>query len=210
MHQHLMSLGSSSMLVAPSWVVYILAAAFFSGFGFYLYRLLFSEKVSAIYGYWDPENEVGHGICMLAMAFHLAPDVIPSSFSLWAALLYAGVAWFTARAVSWGRKVSYPTKWWWDWAHVGMLLGMALMFYPLNLGIWFQYLQAAFWLWFAGYYAYSFVQDSRHPNAYYLGSDASHFLMGAVMLVMTVWPGLLMSNHHAMMPDFIAPICITR
>lgn len=210
MHQDLMPLTFMSSLTAPAWLVYAIAATFFIGFGFYLYRLLFSEQVRATYGYWEPENEIGHGICMLAMAFHLAPDVIASSFTLWAVVLFSGAAWFTARALSWGRRVLYPTKWWWDWAHVGMLLGMALMFYPLNFGIWFAYLQSIFWLWFAGYYAYQIVVDSRHPNMFYLGSDISHFLMGAVMLVMTLWPGLLMSNHHAMMPDMIAPICTTR
>jgi hypothetical protein len=107
---------------------------------------------------------------------------------------------FIARAATWGRKLSY-NKWWWDWAHVGMLLGMSLMFLPIQVGS-FAYVLEAFWLWFAAYYTYELVHDLMKPKALYVGSDVSHLAMGVVMFIMTVAPIALMPPG-ASMPGMI-------
>lgn len=181
--------------MAPEWFVFSLAAVFFAGACFYLYRLFAVTAVKKAYGYHDWENEIGHGICMLAMASSLAPAAFKLPTVFWTVSLSAGAVWFTARALTWGRKLPY-NKAWWDWAHVGMLGGMALMFHPLNLGSWFTGLQIAFWLWFSGLYAYETYHELKAPKAFSLGSNLSHLLMGVVMLVMTLWPMALMPMHH--------------
>lgn len=180
----------------PDWVLLSLAVWFFAGACFYLYRLLFAKEVRAVYGYWDIENEIGHGICMLAMVTMLAPMLLPIPFMVWAGLLGAACLWFLARAVFWGRKVSYPTKWWWDWAHVAMLAGMAIMFAGVSFPL-LTYVTGAFWLWFAGYYAYETYHDAKTRKLLYIGSDLAHVSMGVMMFVMTVAPGLFM-GHMAM------------
>lgn len=178
----------------PEWLLYTIATIFFAGACFYLYRLLRPNTVKSAYGWTDWENEIGHGLCMLAMASSLAPECLQLPAMFWTVTLSIGGAWFVARALTWGRKLPY-NKSWWDWAHVGMLLGMALMFYPLNLGAWFVYVQEAFWLWFTGYYAWQIVRDLPTFKALYLGSDFFHFLMGAVMLLMMLFPEAFMLAH---------------
>ena len=59
-------------LVAPEWLILSLSALFALGAAFYLYRLFFRDQVRAATGYSDWENEVGHGLCMLAMAGAMA------------------------------------------------------------------------------------------------------------------------------------------
>lgn len=171
----------NDMFMAPAWVIFTLAAIFFAGACFYLFRLLSASTVKKVYGYHDWENEVGHGICMLAMAGALAPAALQLPAMFWTVTLSASALWFLARALTWGRKLAHNKVWWWDWAHVGMLSGMALMFYPLDLGAWFTGVQAAFWLWFASYYSYETYHDLKAPKALYLGSDCSHLLMGVVI-----------------------------
>jgi hypothetical protein len=176
----------------PEWALLTLAVAFLIGSGFYLYRLLFPARMRTAYGYADPENEVGHGACMLAMVTMLAPDLLPVPSGIWAAALGGGAIWFFARALTWGKR--FPgTRWWWDWAHVGMLAGMAAMFTGADLRR-LTPIVAAFWLWFALYYAGATYRDSRAGRPLHLGSDVSHMSMGAVMLAMTVAPGLFMSH----------------
>ncbi len=187
-----------SMSQTPEWLLTSLAALFFAGFLFYLYRLISPQKVKAVYNHSDWQNEVGHGLCMLSMAAMLAPALIPISASAWTYILSFGCSFFLLRAVSWGRKRPNYV-WWYDWAHVGMLGCMALMFHPLNLGAWFVFLQQAFWLWFAGYYTYELIHDLKSPKFFYLGSDISHLSMGVAMFIMTTWPMALMPNmDHSM------------
>lgn len=194
---HMQGMDHSAHFMAPEWLLYSIAALFFAGACFYLYRLLRASTVKAVYGWYDWENEIGHGICMLAMASALAPPFLQLPAMFWAITLSLSGGWFLVRALTWGRKLPY-NKWWSDWAHVGMCLGMALMFYPLNLGAWFVYLQQAFWLWFAGYYAYETYHDLKKPKALYIGSDLSHLAMGVVMFIMTTCPVALMPMHHNM------------
>lgn len=175
----------------PEWALLSLAVLFLGGAGFYLYRLLFPGQVRAVYGFSDPENDVGHGVCMLAMVTMLAPDLLPVPFLLWAVVLGAGSLWFIARALTWGTR--FPgTRWWWDWAHVGMLAGMAVMFSCVDIAQ-MAWITAAFWLWFAAYYAYATYRDSRAREPLHLGSDLSHLGMGVTMFAMTVAPDLFMA-----------------
>jgi hypothetical protein len=187
-HQHV-----DQMLMAPGWLVTTLGVFFLAATAFYLYRLFFANHVKAAYGYWDWENEVGHGICTAAMASHLLMFG-PFSATTWALILYAGSAWFTVRAATWGRRVSYPTKWWWDWNHAAMFYGMALMFAPWNLGAWFTWLQIAYWGAFAVYYGIETVKDVPTGKPFSLGSNLSHFGMFVVMFVMTAFPSFLMAH----------------
>ncbi len=186
--------------MAPLWLIYGLSAVFFAGSIFYLYRLLRPQVVKSVYGHYDWQNEIGHGLCMLAMAFALAPAAWQLPSQLWAILLGAGAVFFLIRAVTWGRKLPYNV-WWWDWAHVGMLLGMALMFLPIDVG-YFSYVLEAFWLWFAGYYIYSLCHDLQEGKVLYVGSDLSHLTMGVVMYIMTAVPMALMAPG-ASMPGMI-------
>lgn len=186
--------------MAPLWLIYGLSAFFFAGTLFYLYRLVRPSVVRSTYGYYDWQNEIGHGVCMAAMAFSLAPPAVQLPSIFWAVTLFGAGAFFLVRAATWGRKLPY-NKWWWDWAHVGMLLGMSLMFLPVQVGA-FAYVLDAFWLWFAAYYTYELVHDLMKPKALYVGSDISHLSMGVVMFIMTVAPMALMPPG-ASMPGMI-------
>lgn len=166
---------------------------FFAASGFYLYRALFPEHVKGAYGYSDLENEIGHGLCALAMVPMLAPMLLPIPTIAWTVMLSAGFVWFTLRALNLGKRVGYATRWWWDWAHVGMLGGMALMYAgvnwaPLSIAL------AVFWTWLAGYYLYELVHDLKSRNPFFIGSDLVHATMGGVMLLMTVAPSLFMGG----------------
>ncbi len=181
----------------PEAILLPLALWFFAGAAFYLYRALFPEQVRAVYGYADLENEIGHGICALAMVSMLAPMFLPIPALVWTILLAVGALWFTARALTWGKRVPYAAKWWWDWAHVGMLAGMALMFAGITTPI-ISVPLALFWLWFSGYYAYELVHDARSGNKLYIGSDLVHGSMGVVMLLMTIAPSLFTMSGMSM------------
>lgn len=176
----------------PEWSLLALAVWFFAGSGFYLYRLLFPAHVQSVYGYWDWQNEVGHGICMLAMVTMLSPMLLPVPFTVWAGVLGLAAVGFVARGLTWGRKLAY-NKAWWDWAHVGMLGGMAIMFAGISHPV-VTVVTGAFWLWFSLYYAYETWVDARSGQALYIGSDVSHFSMGVVMLAMTVAPTAFMGH----------------
>jgi thioredoxin 1 len=184
--------------MAPAWLIYTLGALFAAGALVYLYRLFNVSAVKKVYGYHDWENEIGHGLCMASMAAMLAPAALQLPAIFWTVTLSAGAVWFFARALTWGRKLAHNKVWWWDWAHVGMLSGMALMFHPLDLGAWFVGLQVAFWLWFSSYYAYETYHELKEPKLLYVQSNLSHLLMGVVMLIMTLWPMALMPSHHNM------------
>lgn len=189
MHHHHVD----QMLMAPGWLITALGVFFLASTAFYLYRLLFDNQVRAAYGYSDWENEVGHGICMFAMSSHLLP-LFSWPQELWALILWVGAAWFTIRAATYGRFVSYPTKWWWDWNHAAMFAGMALMFSPVDFGAWFVLVQIVYWGGFALYYGYETLKDIPSGKPFSLGSNLAHFGMFAVMFVMTAFPNFLMAH----------------
>ncbi|MBY0552683.1 MAG: hypothetical protein K2W95_35700, partial [Candidatus Obscuribacterales bacterium] len=70
------SMDHSAHQGAPEWLLYSLAALFLCGACFYLYRIVFSKRVKAHYGYIDIENEIGHGLCMAGMVTMLAPALL--------------------------------------------------------------------------------------------------------------------------------------
>lgn len=190
MHDHMHHM--DHVLTAPTWVIFSLSALFGAGFLFYLYRLLFRDTVRAALGYSDWENEVGHGLCMLAMASAMAPVFLQLPPMLLVGSLAVTGVWFIVRALTWGKTLT-NNKAWYDWVHVGMLFGMALMFLHINLGVWFTALLLAFWGWFTAYYAYQVFLDMKNPRFFSVGADFAHFAMGAVMFLMTLFPGMLMS-----------------
>jgi thioredoxin 1 len=193
-HMHHMEHGHSASFVAPDWLLFGLAALFLAGALFYLYRLLRPSHVRSVYGYFDWENEIGHGLCLLGMVTMLAPSLLPIPAMAWAAILGLGTLWFTARALTWGKRVTYPAKWWWDWAHVAMLGGMALMYTNVTT-LWVTLPLGVFWLWLGGYYLYELTHDIRGGKGLYIGSDLAHSLMGFVMLLMTLFPAAFMPMH---------------
>jgi hypothetical protein len=191
--------------MAPLWLIYSLCALFFAGALFYYYRLVKPDSIKAVYGYYDWQNEVAHGLCLLAMASALAATPLwqmPAPF--WASILSLAALFFLVRACTFGRKLPY-NKWWWDWSHVAMLGAMAMMFLPIDTGL-FSYALEAFWLWFAGYYVWSLVHDLLEPKVYYIGSDLLHLAMGIVMFIMTAFPMVLMAPG-ASMPGMNMSIC---
>lgn len=169
----------------------VLAALFAAGGLFYVYRLLRPKHVQATYGYTDWQNEIGHGLCMFGMVTMLSPVLLPIPALVWTWVLGAGAVFFTVRALTWGKRVGYATKWWWDWAHVLMLGGMATMyagFAPLWLNIPF----GIFWAWLGAYYLYQLAHDLRTGKLLYVGSDVAHAAMGIVMLLMVLFPAAMM------------------
>lgn len=169
----------------------MLAALFAAGGLFYLYRLLRPSHVQATYGYTDWENEIGHGLCMFAMVTMLSPAFLPIPAAVWTWVLGVGAAVFTARALTWGKRVNYATRWWWDWAHVLMLGGMSIMFAGFS-PLWLTIPFGLFWAWLGAYYLYQLVHDARTGKVLYMGSDIAHSAMGFVMLLMLLFPMAMM------------------
>ncbi len=188
----------SNHLGPPEWLLCCLSMLFLSGACFYLYRILFSSRVKAFYGYVDIENEIGHGLCMAGMATMLAPALLPISSTLWGWILAVASAWFLLRAFTWGLKLPH-NKIWWDLIHVGMLGLMSAMFFSISFTL-LTYLASAFWVFFlsyAIYWAYLSRRGGRSAGFLEFGSDLAHIAMGLSMFVMTVWPAALMpASHH--------------
>jgi hypothetical protein len=193
-----MNMGQMSAYMAPTWFIYSLSALFFCATFFYLYRLANPAKLKSAYGYYDWQNEIAHALGAAAMAFAIAPpalQILPPQF--WADLLSVGAIVFLVRALTWGRRLPY-NKWWWDWAHFAMFVGMVFMFLPIDVGA-FSYVLEVFWLWFTFYYTYSLCHDLvTEPKPLFIGSDLSHLAKGAVMLVMTILPMALMPPGGSM------------
>ncbi len=189
---HMCHMQNSAQSTMPDWLLYSMAALFFAGACFYLYRLVRPKVVQAAYGYYDWENEIGHGLCMLAMSAALAPAFMQPPAMFWTVVLSLGGAWFFLRALTWGRKLAH-NKWWYDWGHVGMLFGMALMFANIS-GRVVVLIAGAFWLWFSLYNTYQTWIDRRSGNVLCIGSNLCHLTMGVVMFAMTTAPSLFMGN----------------
>lgn len=223
----------------PEWSLCIVAVLFFAGACFYLYRLLHPDTVRAVYGWTDWENEIGHGICMLAMSSAVAPRFLQHPAFFWAITLSFSAAWFLVRKLTWGRQLSYNKQWWdsalvgmlawaairlpasfwaiillfgagwffvraftwgrrlwynklwWDLVHFGMLAGMDITFTSVSSTL-ITAVTGVFWFWFAGYNIFDTYDDLKKPSALIIGSGLAHVLMGVVMFIMEVDPGLFM------------------
>lgn len=187
------------MAVAPLWLVYTLSGIFLAGATYYTLRLFSPGMIRRAYGWYDPENEGVHLLCLFIMGLALAPAEFEPSARTLVHITLVGAFWYLLRSMFWGRKVKYAAEWWWDWAHFGMLLCMAPMFSSANLGA-LHYVVLAFWIWFTGYYVYSVVHDLRQPKLSFLSlaSDFFHLTMGLVMLVMEISPMTLMPPGPSM------------
>lgn len=182
-----------SAFVLPEWFLFLLAAGFLAGTCFYLYRILFAGRVKAHYGYYDLENEIGHGLCTSGMVTMLSPAVLPLAPSLWVWILGAAASWFFVRAFTWGRKLPH-NRVLWDLIHVGMLGFMAIMYAGISSPF-LTVLASAFWVYFVGYallWAYMTRKDGRSTGFLEFGSDLAHIAMGIVMFLMTLFPSIFM------------------
>jgi flagellar biosynthesis GTPase FlhF len=132
--------------------------------------------------------------------------------------LAGGVLFMGEGLLAWlGRIAKYPQfKPWWSFAHGGMYLGMAEMYWVHDHVIINQdvttalsWIAGAFFLWFSGYYAFSLVNDAIRTRghakwALYLQSNVAHlFAIGLPMLGMIIWPDVFMpmadsahQHHH--------------
>lgn len=194
------NLGSPSLLAIIMGIVFILGTAY------YVLRLFLPKFAKEAVGYWDWENEIGHGICMLSMAACLLPAIVSIPTAFWSIALPIGSAWFILRACFWGKSLSH-NKLWYDWVHAGMLFGMYLMFYPVN-DLWINFFQGCFWLWFSAYYIKELKVDfiglrrdqsisrskKMRKGALYLGSDLAHLVMGISMFLMLTCPSVFSSQ----------------
>ena len=183
----------SAAFVLPEWFLFLLAVGFLSGTCFYLYRVLFYNRTKAHYGYFDIENELGHGICVTAMVTMLSPSVLPIAPTVWAWVLGFGSIWFLVRTFTWGRKLEY-TCILWDLIHFAMLGFMSLMFAGVATLL-VSVVASAFWIYFIGYaawWAYMVRKEGRNTGFLEFGSDLAHIAMGVVMLLMTWFPVMFM------------------
>jgi len=179
---------------APASLLIVLSVWFLAGGMFYVYRLFFANPEKAVNGVWDIENEIGHGLCMFAMVTMITPALLPVPFNIWAVGLGLGALWFQLRTFTWGLRRP-NNKWWWDETHVGMLGFMALMFLGVSSPA-LTICAAIFWTYFfsyAAYYSFELRRSGYQHNWLEVGSDLAHITMGIAMLVMTLWPGVLMT-----------------
>ncbi|HEY9755086.1 MAG TPA: DUF5134 domain-containing protein [Oculatellaceae cyanobacterium] len=184
---------SHSAFALPEWALFLLAVGFLAGTCFYLYRVLFAARIKAHYGYYDLENELGHGICVTAMVTMLSPSVLPVAPTVWIWVLGGGAVWFLVRTFTWGRKLAH-TRILWDLIHVAMLGFMALMYAGVT-SLLVTVLATAFWIYFIGYaalWAYMTRKDGQSTSFLEFGSDLAHIAMGVVMLLMTLFPSMFM------------------
>lgn len=196
--------------MAPQWVITSLFVVFLSLALLRLVRLLLPNISQSIYGFYDWENEVGHGLCNISMAACLTTGMLGLSSGNWAALLAVGTVWYLARALSWNHRNWFLPKLlnWeyklghsqrpWEWAHVGMLGFMIPMYYPLGLGTWFTAVCAVWWVYFSWRNTEAMYHTCKEQDFKLLKlvADFEHALMGAIMFVMTVWPMALMPMVH--------------
>lgn len=182
----------------PDWLITSVGILFLGFAGFYLWRLFRPTMVKNAIGFFDWEGETGHFVCMLAMASHLVPSLIPVPAIAWSWILGFGTLYYAARALTWGRRLAF-NKQWWDWTHSGMFLGMFTMFQALPLSPLltsvFNGAMLLFWAWFSAYYVKDSVLDARAGKPLSFTSDLAHLSMGVVMLLMALFPALLMPEH---------------
>lgn len=180
--------------------LFFLGLGFLAGVLFYIFRLASPKYLRKVNGYWDPENEFWHGMCLLAMVTMLAPSLVQLfTATVWLYTLPVGVIWYIIRAFGYGKRIPH-NKQWYDFAHAAMLFGMWWMFAaPLSAPI-LTVLFAGYWSWFGGYYSTRIWSDFKKPHWLSFGQDIAHFVMAVVMVLMTLFPATFMpaSNHGAM------------
>lgn len=176
--------------------LFLLGLVFFAGALFYMFRLSRPNYLRKINGYWDPENEFWHGMCLLSMVTMLSPSLVQLfTPTVWAYMLPIGICWYLIRAFTYGKKIPH-NKQWYDFAHAAMLFGMWWMFVePINNSI-FTAIFAGYWTWFAGYYSTRIWADFKKPHWLSIGQNLAHFVMAVVMVLMTVAPVTFMPEHH--------------
>ncbi len=181
------------------WFFWLLTSGFILGVAYYCLRLYNNAKLLQINGFWEWDNELWHMICLLGMAAMVCPRPVFGPAALWQFVFAIGAAWYAIRALTWGRHLPH-NKQWYDWSHCGMQLGMWCMFAGLLDSPWLIVLNAAFWVWFSGYYVWATHRDLAGKNGWTLGQDVAHLAMGLVMLLMVLWPQTFMPAHstHSM------------
>jgi hypothetical protein len=178
-----------------SWLEIILCSIFTAGTVFYFVRLISPKLVKKTLGYYDWENELWHGLCLLGMVVCFIPQAFPIPNSFWCYLFFLGGIWYLLRAYNWGLNLSH-NKQWYDIAHSGMLFGMWWMFAQPSKNILLIALNAAFWLWSASYNLHlTYSNIRKNFKALIFGQDIAHALMALVMIGMTLAPNLFMPAH---------------
>ena len=178
----------------------------------------FRNQVRRLLGFFDFMGEMGHSGCALLMVPMVVPALMGNAqVRAWAAALsLLGGLFFTGEAVLVQRGVvrKYPQyRSWWSYAHGGMYLGMAHMYWAhdhviINSSITsaLTWVTGAFFVWFCGYYLYALLIElvttwGTSKWALYLQANVSHlFGIGLPMLGMVLWPHVFMamSGHdHA-------------
>jgi hypothetical protein len=188
----------------------ILALLMFTAISYAARCFFFRAEVRALLGFHDLLGELGHSVCALLMVPMVVPAWLadPTVRVVCAALSLAGGVLFTGEGlgVRLGWLTRYPEyKPWWSFAHGGMYLGMAEMYWvhdhvivAVSVTTALNWIAGAFFLWFSGYYAYSLVADALHTRgrakwALYLQSNVAHlFGIGLPMLGMIIWPNVFM------------------
>jgi hypothetical protein len=192
----------------------ILALLIFTAVSYAARVFFFRAEVRALLGFHDLLGELGHSVCALLMI----PMVVPSLMAdatlrlACAAASLAGGILFTGEGVlaRLGKIEKYPQyKPWWSFAHGGMYLGMAEMFWVhdhvivnAEVTTTLNWSAGAFYLWFSSYYAFSLVSEAittrgKAKWALYLQSNVAHlFGIGLPMLGMIFWPNVFMPMAH--------------
>lgn len=72
--------------------LFLLGLLFLGGTLFYVFRLACPGYLRKVNGYFDPENEFWHGMCLLSMVSMTAPNLVPVfTATLWIRLLSSPV-----------------------------------------------------------------------------------------------------------------------
>ena len=203
----------------------ILAMLIFTAVSYAARCLFFRTEVRALLDFHDLIGELGHSVCALLMIPMVIPELMANASLrlICACACLAGAVLFMGEAVlvQLGRVSKYPQyKPWWSYAHGGMYLGMAEMYWVHDHVIvdaqWttaLNYVSGAFYLWFSSYYAFSLVVESIRTRgvakwALYFQSNVAHlFGIGLPMLGMIFWPAVFMPmadgaacHHHGAAP----------
>ena len=192
----------------------ILVLLIFTAVSYAARVFFFRTEVRALLGFHDLLGELGHSVCALLMIPMVIPSLMADASLRWfcAVASLAGGILFTGEGLlaRLGKIQKYPQyKPWWSFAHGGMYLGMAEMFWVHDHVIVdpevttaLNWTAGAFYLWFSSYYAFSLVSEAISTRgtakwALYLQSNVAHlFGIGLPMLGMIFWPNVFMPMRH--------------